>query len=588
MKNALKYLALWQKKRGEWPVDDDPQSDWLQMQPLLDQHMPLAGTQIGGKPSGIKALSLWAKLGLVLSAVVVIYSAYYLLSTKANKRPHVNKFHKENAVKQDANVQHASSLTDLNTDSQNQLSTKQQLPAQVNDTNVGAQPGLKRLLSTQNGKVLNPLTNGQSGSASIQSSTGGNLPAFNGSRISSHSSSNKKPARLNSRSARALEAGLLGNTQKHNGNALSSSSEKNSRPGNNARGHYPGVDYRVKQAKFNNPAGSDAAYAVNHHKRSSNNNLLLLHINGSGLSNTNATSAATDSGRPENGTGNKTAQAISGLNTNDKNGSNASRERYSDLVAVNLGLGSIGKNFKIISSPVVKYKIIKGGAGGKSQIAVNKKSKEGNIKSSSLNWGILIGANSSGSFTPKSQNANFYGNSPVDLFFGPFVTYNFSGKWAVNTQLRLLNPQAIVTTYFHSNGSKVDSGQSLTITSSRKMYSVSIPLYAVYKLTPNISFKLGPVINIPTKQINVSSALQPYSIRTDSTYYKKISGELDSTSYQQRVNYGLSGGVSIRVKRFIFEATYLKSLSGYQVTSGLGSYKSKNGTFQFTVGFQFK
>ena len=41
MKNALKNFLLWQKKRNELQVNDDPQADWGQMQWLLDEHMPV-------------------------------------------------------------------------------------------------------------------------------------------------------------------------------------------------------------------------------------------------------------------------------------------------------------------------------------------------------------------------------------------------------------------------------------------------------------------------------------------------------------------------------------------------------------------
>jgi hypothetical protein len=61
---------------------------------------------------------------------------------------------------------------------------------------------------------------------------------------------------------------------------------------------------------------------------------------------------------------------------------------------------------------------------------------------------------------------------------------------------------------------------------------------------------------------------------------------LSGTQYLQKLNVGLSAGVNIQFKRLSFEATYLKSLSGYQVTSGYGTYRSYNGTLQFTIGFR--
>jgi len=223
------------------------------------------------------------------------------------------------------------------------------------------------------------------------------------------------------------------------------------------------------------------------------------------------------------------------------------------------------------------------------QTGKNKKDKAAKVKNnkpSNIDWGILTGVNSTGSFTSKSQNANFYGSAPVDLYFGLFASYKLNDSWAINPQVKLFSPQSITTVYSHANQSRVDSGQNLTITASRKVYSVSIPIYAVYNATSNISFKAGPVINFPIKQINTNSLLQPAAIKTDTTYYPNIIGILNKTQYDQKLNFGISGGASVKYKRFIFEATYLKSLSGYGITSGLGSYKSYNSTFQFTIGFQ--
>jgi len=223
------------------------------------------------------------------------------------------------------------------------------------------------------------------------------------------------------------------------------------------------------------------------------------------------------------------------------------------------------------------------------QTGKNKKDKAAKVKNnkpSNIDWGILTGVNSTGSFTPKNQNANFYGSAPVDLYFGLFASYKLNDSWAINPQVKLFSPQSITTVYAHANQSRVDSGQNLTITASRKVYALSIPIYAVYNATSNVSFKAGPVINFPIKQINTNSLLQPASIKADTTYYPNIIGILNKTQYDQKLNFGISGGASIKYKRFIFEATYLKSLSGYGITSGLGSYKSYNSTFQFTIGFQ--
>jgi len=247
----------------------------------------------------------------------------------------------------------------------------------------------------------------------------------------------------------------------------------------------------------------------------------------------------------------------------------------------------------IAGKPVLNFKIIQNQTAVKlpDNKKVNNKEKNAKVKNSStsssnIDWGLLTGVNSSGSFTPRNQNSNFYGNSPVDLYFGVFATYNINDKWAVNSQIKLFNPQTITTKYTHANASRIDSGQLLQITSSRKMYSTSIPLHAVYKVNSNLSFMAGPVINIPVKQTNTGSTWLPTAIRSDSTYSTHIDSVLNKTKYEQKLNFGLSAGVNITFKRFSFGATYMKSLSGYQISSDFGNHNSYNGTLQFTIGFR--
>lgn len=603
MKDSLKYPGFWQKKRNELRIDDDPQSDWLQMQALLDQQMPSANTNIGSGGSTISSgLSLWAKLGIALLAAAVIYSAYYFLYNGKRKYPGSGKFKKENTLRSVANVSNTPGGVDSSAAHTNASNTKQTLTTQNKSKDAD--------LITNRGRVDGKpaeSNNSQHSTARLNAATALSLNGVPG-KIQSASNSRFANGASSSSSHNSKRNGLVANAD--GGQSIGSQTNNHS-----------AVNYSSTQNSVNEPAGDKRTYNINHNKK--DNKVAVLSSNCknarlSGYSNDDENEIIKDDkGGKRNGGGrllsstygysqsvnprdgsskdnyNKQSslsqQKSTGTNANDKNAGNNGRSGYTDLVAKNHGFELTQDNIKIIAGRPLNnrngWQIIKP---GKFSSTVNSKAKNAHTKTSSLNWGILIGANTSGSFTPKSENSNFYGSLPADLYFGPFVTYNFNNKWAVSSQLRLLSPQTIITRYTHPNASKVDSGQLLSVTASRKIYSVSIPVYAVYKITPNVGFKIGPVINIPTKQINAGSTLQPNSIRTDTAYYAKLRGQLDSTSYQQKLNFGLSGGVSIRVKRFIFEATYLKSLSGYKVSSGLGTYKSNNGTFQLSVGFQFK
>jgi hypothetical protein len=229
---------------------------------------------------------------------------------------------------------------------------------------------------------------------------------------------------------------------------------------------------------------------------------------------------------------------------------------------------------------------------GKNRSATGSKTKRTNFlgRSSSsafanTDWGILLGVNSSGSFTPGAQNSNFYGSFPVDIYAGLFATYHLNSKWAINAQVRLLTPLNLSGSYTNEN-TRVDSAKLVKVTDSRKAYFVSILVHAVYKITNNISVKGGPVINIPVKQINGITNVRRLTDNIDTIFLANTVNQLKTTRYDQKINLGLSGGISFQFSRLSLEALYQKSLGGYNITSGFGNYKTSPGTVQISLGFK--
>jgi len=47
MENVIQYLKIWQKKRDELRLDTDADSDWPEMNTLLDKHMPISNGSNG-------------------------------------------------------------------------------------------------------------------------------------------------------------------------------------------------------------------------------------------------------------------------------------------------------------------------------------------------------------------------------------------------------------------------------------------------------------------------------------------------------------------------------------------------------------
>ncbi len=520
---------LWQKKRSELPVNDNPQADWNDMRSLLDKHLPVTGNSGGGLSS--KKFKLWPMLLVSLSAAAMTYFTVHIVEKRNKQYQHHNKNYKLRA----GTSHYGDSLSSADS------STRKDSTANKDDSLAG----LKQAGANNPGMA-------KPGSDKTANTTSGTIPAKDSSAAAKGGNSVlanisvKSRAIVNSRQNKNAGRTSLANNQVGHNRPFSSRGGQNSTilaPGTN-QGLFQSRGTR--QPNTSNMAGHQYNADASNSKMLPGESIYLTPAQPKPDFDLGTNYLASATGASNNLTLQKPVFAR--LNDGKKSSQNGKNDKQKN---------GIGKNAK-----------------GKPPTPLN------------LDWGILAGVNSSGSFTAKSQNANFYGSSPVDLYVGLFATYNINDKWGFNAQARALSPQSFSGTYTHANQSKVDSGQVLQITDKRKAYFVSIPVHLVYKATDILSFKAGPVINIPVKQVAGSSVLQPAGIKADSTYFATATTALNATKYTPTFNLGFSGGVSIHYQRLIIEATYLKGLSGQKVTSGLGNYNGYYNSFQFTIGFQ--
>ncbi|MDB5017166.1 MAG: hypothetical protein JWQ84_1998 [Mucilaginibacter sp.] len=555
MKKSLNYLKLWQKKRSELQINDDPQTDWLQMQSLLDQQMPVTNHPVGKNPSVFKGLKLLPKLFIAFSAAAMVYTASHVFLLKKHQHQTKYKTHKSNSILADSVISDSLSTTKDSSANKDSLVLQQQT---VTKQNVDlAKPGLDK--ATTNGPSSNAVVSNtatasanknnataafanKSNSPLLSAQNNTSVPNKTGAQNTTGAQNKAQTAFINLNSSKASGGSVTADKGNKTDNSRSSSTLKSGKNGLMR----PGANHGHRSYA---PARAIVQTKITSQKIAGNKNDQSAIVSAGGNSDDSNADVVIPSPRVSNTAPSNTIQVLA----------------QNSL--------KIGSNPFLYTARAVKNK--------KGKTVPTKKANPSN-----LDWGILMGVNSSGSFTPAKQNANFYGSAPVDVYFGLFAAYKLNANWAINSQVRLFSPQTITTTYAHANQSKVDSGQSLKITASRKQYAISIPIYLQYKVTNTISFKAGPVINIPVKQTGANSVLQPATIRSDSAYFSKVTGILNATKYDQTINLGFSGGASIQFKRWVFEATYLESLSGYKVTSDLGTYKSNNGTLQITVGFQ--
>jgi hypothetical protein len=531
MKDLLKYSKLWRNKRDELNINADPDNDWLDMQQALNKHLPQTpGTNAPSTPPDFFKAGPIA--GFSAIAIVATYLVVHFAGSKINKQQRPDSTN----AKQDTMV-----IVNPNT---------QTLNEKADSLKPGAITGSPILDSTgHTSSTINKVTDKALGNSNQALGVNKLQSGVNHHQVVRGYRTNNG---INPQVARGVPY-VANNT----------GSKANGRPGKTGIGNHQ-------------PTGTNNAVQLDSIK-----NIL-----------------------PAGSVGDTTQHQQNALDKQVDINTRKKQQGLNDSAGVKKAdtLSSIGQiNINNVVDGLAKFLIARTKDDIKLAMAAEKNKNSNkdkrkkmtnsndssSIRSSRLDWGILAGVNTSGSFMPKSQNSNIYGSFPIDAYLGLFGTYHFNPKWGINVQLQALNPQKISGGYSHANGSKVDSGKIIQVTDERKAWFVSVPIHVAYKITDNLSLKAGPVINIPVKQISISNSLTPTTIKKDTVYYKKVTGQINAARYDQKINIGLSGGVGLEFGRFNIDATYFKSLSGYNVISDFGNYKVNSGSLQFTVGFKF-
>ncbi|WP_184543395.1 PorT family protein [Mucilaginibacter sp. FT3.2] len=553
MKNSLNYLKLWQQKRAELPVSDSVQNDWMEMQGLLNQHLPNpVNVNTPSNPNGFNGSGLLKGWNLFFAAAVLTgLVSIGLYINKAKQHPALNHHHKPKSE-----FYKDSLLNSITADSLKVTGNQKDSLSDITlhrDTNVNADFNNKSALSTISdssnnspASVINKIntraSNGKNASANVNT---GPITANKHSKNPS-ATNNNKPA-----SANLYKNGqtLSGRSSRRTTNPIIQNNhrQKDDQKAGSQNGKYGSQLSSVNNWGISAPGKGSIPLL----QYATNTNWFRQQIN-----------------------------RVSGTTSDVNNYLQPSSKSLSPSANNNQNSASIAAiTNKINKSFTDQLKA--------SQKAGKQKTKTIKIGGlSTIDWGILVGINSQGGFTPKKQNSNFYGSWPIDPYFGLYGTYHFSQKWAINVQIKALTSQNLSGSYTHADTVKADSGAMLKVTDSRKAYFVSVPVHVVYHVNDFISIKAGPVINIPVKQVNGSTVLSPQNVKADSTYYTTVNNQLKSTKYDQKLNFGISGGISVQYNRLSLEATYLKNLGSYKVSSGFGSYKTNPGSVQISIGFQ--
>ncbi|MES2377554.1 MAG: porin family protein [Bacteroidota bacterium] len=537
-KSALNLL--WQQKRNDLPIDENPQADWAEMNQLLNEQMPV-GTGATATPSLFKTfLAHIARFKLLFSLAALLVAgtaAYFLIDhgTIVQTKPDNHSETKANKSALQNNPANNLAITDS-------VANKA-----VADDNNAVTNGAKKSLDNKN-KASVPVSHTNAGTIN----TAGGAP--------------KATVRINNSADKAL---LLVNNGKANTkgsnlkNRISSLSADEKRRTSSSRR----IDI-VSRPQSNHGYRSNSRTNFNNSvSRIGDRNNIQGDVRKTRVS-------GPGTGRPATGLPDYTQrqpkediiQAWQPQFFNWDAGALLAQSANSKLI---IKTPDVGANIKAPASAKIK------------------KDKTG--WSLPIDWGLLAGVNAPGSFTSTNKvNTN---GVPFDVSGGLFADYTLNNKWSVNLQVKLPSPHQAKGNYSHTEDGKTDTGKTQIvnskITDSRKMYMVDIPLHLVYHVNPNIGIKAGPVLSIPLQDANGIGIVTTTGTPKDSlVYIAKMSDALNHTSIERKVYYGVSGGISLNYGRFLLDATYYHNFQAQKVSSSLGGYTSNNNSLQIAIGFR--
>jgi len=525
MKDSAWYNKLWQQKMQEFPVEGDGDAAWEKMQGLLDKHMPVSS------PAGsIKPRKSWGSTLITVAGAIIIAALVYLAAT------HYFAGHNHIPQRQHPMPKSDSAQnTRLNTNRNEQLNnSKAGTPANQNNiagdsiTAINAgdtkSAGNTRVI-VKNGAVL---------------STGSSVLAKQRSKVKRYSISN---------------GGIDAKITVKNRN-------------------------RVSAVGYNSAAGITAnvgnAKTGGHHLRTAytyNNKLKKQGIISAGVNTVNISVAGN---KYKNAADSIRASLAANLNIKPsgtvQTNNQASVHKKADSAALALKSINTGKKSSSDSS-TAKNKTAK--------TAIKKARPDKKTSSNSkFELGVKFGANVT---------------SSASIFAGIAATYYISPKFGVGVGINSSSPKVISGSYSKTNLSYTtipDTGKAIShntgkvsISGSRKVYSVEIPIFATYKVNRFISFSAGPVISIPVKQQTMKRSLSLLSNAADTTALKHVAPYVNGTTINNKANLSFSAGIKLNYNRVYLDAEYLQNVTPYTISSGLGSGKIYYHTVQIGIGF---
>lgn len=178
------------------------------------------------------------------------------------------------------------------------------------------------------------------------------------------------------------------------------------------------------------------------------------------------------------------------------------------------------------------------------------------------------------------------GKPGSNMVFGVAGIYTLNSKWLLNVGIKMDLNRPLSNAFTHPSYFRPDT--PFTINDSRKLNTITVPVTLEYQVSDIISINAGPQLSFSGRQSNLSTKLGTISDRRDTLFRTHTIDSALRFNSINKINVGISGGISIHLNRFYIDGTYQQNLTPYRVTTGLGGYKQYYHSFQIGLRYKFK
>ena len=172
-----------------------------------------------------------------------------------------------------------------------------------------------------------------------------------------------------------------------------------------------------------------------------------------------------------------------------------------------------------------------------------------------------------------------------DVYLGAFGALKSNGRYEIEAGIQLNSARTITGKYSHASFVAPDTLPKFTVTNSRSLTVIDIPITLHYQLNKKWKLSAGPLISLPTKSspaLTDTSELKLDTLNAVSEFVKAI-----QTTTINKVNFGFKTGISYRLNKIDINLHY-QWLSPYKLNNNIENKKVRYNVWQVGIAYHIR